>query len=158
MKPIAIIGVGNYLMGDEGVGIHATKKLRQELKRDDCDIIDAGVPSMSLLHMIENRKLVIIIDCAEFGGKPGEIITFKPEQVKREKNNIISVHGTDLLSTLDLGQTLGLKQPSIWIVGIQPVRVEMSQELSLEVKNSLDNLSAYIEQIIESDSSLIDTH
>lgn len=148
MKPIAIIGVGNYLMADEGVGIHATQKLRQEFKNDDCDIIDAGVPSMALLHMTQGRKLVIIIDCAEFGGKPGEIITFKPEQVKRERNSIISLHGTDLLSTLDVGQSLGLSQPPIWIIGIQPVKVEMSQELSPEVKKSLNELPRHIEKII----------
>lgn len=158
MKPIVIIGVGNYLMGDEGVGIHATAKLRQEFKNDDCDIIDAGVPSMALLHMIENRKLVIIIDCAEFGGKPGEIITFKPEQVKRERNSIISLHGTDLLSTLDVGQTLGLAQPPIWIIGVQPVKVEMSQELSEEVNKSLDKLAQHIEEIISKQKQISPHH
>ena len=149
MKPIAIIGIGNYLMADEGVGIHATKKLRHDFKRDDCDIIDAGVPSMALLHMIENRRLVIIIECAEFGGRPGEIIVFKPEQVKRDERSIVSLHSSDLLTTLDVGQTLGLKQPPIWIIGIQPVRVEMSQELSTEVKSSLEDLPSHITKIIE---------
>lgn len=148
MKPIAIIGVGNYLMGDEGAGIHATHKLRDKFGRDDCDIIDGGVPSISLLHMIENRQLVIIIDCAEFGGKPGEIISFRPDDVKREANNIISLHGSDLLSTLDVGTTLGLKMPPIWIIGIQPVKIEMSRELSPEVQRAVDNISGVIENII----------
>lgn len=148
MKPIAIIGVGNYLMGDEGAGVHAAHKLRDKLKRDDCDIIDGGVPSISLLHMIEDRELVIIIDCAEFGGKPGEIISFRPDDVKREANSIISLHGSDLLSTLDVGTALGLKMPLIWIIGIQPLKLEMSRELSPEVQASVDNIPGVVEKII----------
>jgi len=150
MKRIAIIGIGNYLMGDEGVGIHAAHKLSAEFKRDDCEIIDGGVPSISLLHMIEGRSLVIIIDCAEFGGKPGEIITFKPDQIKREKNSVISLHGGDLLSTLDTGSLLGLKMPSIIIIGIQPDKIEMSHELSNKVKMAVDRLPEVIKDILDS--------
>jgi hydrogenase maturation protease len=148
MKPIAIIGIGNFLMGDEGAGIHAAHKLRQEFKRDDCDVIDGGVPSISLLHMIEGRAFVIIIDCAEFGGKAGEIITFTPDQIKREKNSVISLHGSDLLSTLDVGATLGLTMPPVWIIGIQPVKIEMSRELSPEVRAAIDRIPKVIENIL----------
>ncbi len=137
-------------MGDEGVGIHAAHKLSAEFKRDDCEIIDGGVPSISLLHMIEGRSLVIIIDCAEFGGKPGEIITFKPDQIKREKNSVISLHGGDLLSTLDTGSLLGLKMPSIIIIGIQPDKIEMSHELSNKVKMAVDRLPEVIKDILDS--------
>ena len=150
MKPVAIIGVGNYLMGDEGVGIHATQRLRKEFIRDDCDIIDAGVPSMALLHMIEGRNFVIIIDCADFGGAPGEIKVFKPENVKREENKEISLHATDLLTTLDLGKSIGLALPPISIIGIQPARVEQTMKLSDQLSRALEKIHEVIEQIITS--------
>jgi len=150
VKSIAIIGVGNYLMGDEGVGIHATQKLRREFNRDDCDIIDAGVPSMALLHMIEGRNLVIIIDCADFGGMPGEIKSFRPEQVKREENKEISLHATDLLTTLDVGKSIGLQLPPIWIIGVQPTSIEQTMQLSNEVNAALEEIPDAIENIISS--------
>lgn len=142
-------------MGDEGVGIHACKKLREFIKREDCEIIDAGVPSMSLLHMLEHRKLVFIIDCADFDGDPGEIEIFTPEEVEREDDDQISLHSTDLLSTLDVGKKIGMDMPPIWIVGIQPSRVEPTMELSEEVSQSLLDLPELIENIINSSSEMV---
>ena len=155
MKPIAIIGVGNYLMGDEGVGIHASRKLREYIKREDCEIIDAGVPSMSLLHMLEGRKLAFIIDCADFDGDPGDIEIFTPEEVNREENPEISLHANDLLSTLDVGKKIGMDLPPIWIVGIQPERIEPSTELSEDVSQAILDLPELIENIIDTSSELI---
>lgn len=158
MKPIAIIGVGNFLMGDEGVGIHAAKMLRTEFERDDCDIIDAGVPSMALLHMLENRRLVFIIDCADFGGAPGEIDIFHPEEVNREENAEISLHATDLLTTLDVGKKIGMELPPIWIIGIQPGRIEQTMELSEEAEDALSDLPELIENLISSGTESIVNH
>jgi len=155
MKPIIIIGVGNALMGDEGVGIHATKKLRQSLKREDCEIIDAGVPSMSLLHMLEGHKLALIIDCVDFGGDPGEIEIFTPDEVNREDEALVSLHSTDLLSMLDVGKKIKMDLPQIWIVGIQPSRIEQSMELSQETSDALMDLPELIENIINSSSELV---
>jgi hydrogenase maturation protease len=149
MKPIAIIGVGNYLMSDEGVGIHATKKLRQEMTRDDCDIIDAGVPSLALVHMLQNRKLTIIIDCADFGGRPGEMKAFKPEDVHYEHQSELSLHAGDLLTTLEMSKTLGLSLPNIVIIGIQPDNVEKGMQLSNKVQKALAKLPDLVADIVK---------
>jgi len=150
MKPIAIIGLGNYLMGDEGVGIHATKKLRENKWSDDIDIIDAGVPSLALLHMMEGRQLVIVIDCADFGGQPGEITTFTPDQVKRqEPDRQASLHGNDLMTTFDIAAQTGMPIPPVWIVGVQPKRVEMTTELSEEALGALDHLPRVIRELVD---------
>lgn len=140
-------------MGDEGVGIHATKKLREHNWTDDVEIIDAGVPSLALLHMMEGRKLVIIIDCADFGGKPGEIACFNPDQVKRappEKK--ASLHSADLLTTFDVAAETGLPLPPVWIIGVQPARVEMTMELSEEVQAVLEQLEIIIRDLIRQKS------
>jgi len=136
-------------MSDEGVGIHATKKLRQELIRDDCDIIDAGVPSLALVHMLQNRKLAIIIDCADFGGQPGEMKAFKPEEVHYEQQSELSLHAGDLLATLKMSKTLGLSLPNIVIVGIQPDNVERGMELSAKVQQALTKLPGLVADIIK---------
>lgn len=158
MKPIAIIGVGNFLMGDEGVGIHATQRLRKDLNRDDCDIIDAGVPSMALLHMIEGRRLVFIIDCVDFGGDPGEIEIFKPDEVSHGENPEISLHATDLLTTLDVGKKIGMELPPIWIIGIQPAGIEQTTELSEETSDALEDLPELIENFISTGTESIVNH
>jgi len=150
LQPIAIIGMGNYLMGDEGVGIHATRKLRELEWPEGVDIIDAGVPSLALLHMIEGRKLVIIIDCADFGGNPGEIRAFTPDQVKKpEPERQASLHAADLMTTLNIAQQMAMQLPPIWIVGIQPKRVEMTMELSSEAEHALVTLAPVVRNVIE---------
>ncbi|MFH1874493.1 MAG: hydrogenase maturation protease [Pseudomonadota bacterium] len=149
MKPIAIIGVGNYLRQDEGVGIHATQLLRKKIKRADCEIIDAGVPSVALLHMLENRSLVIIVDCADFAGQPGEIKTFQPEQIKHEEKKEISLHATDLMTVFEMAKSMGISLPSIFIIGIQPETVEQGMELSEPVQKSLQNLPDLVKKILE---------
>jgi hydrogenase maturation protease len=150
MKPIAIIGLGNFLMGDEGVGIHATKKLRENPLSDDIDVIDAGVPSLALLHMMEGRQLVIVIDCADFGGEAGEITTFTPDQVKQQnEGRQVSLHGYDLMTTFDIAAQAGMPLPPVWIVGIQPSRVEMTMELSEEAAGALEHLPHVIRNLIE---------
>lgn len=153
MKPIAIIGLGNLLMGDEGVGIHATKKLRENPWSDDIDVIDAGVPSLALLHMMEGRQLVIVIDCADFGGQPGEITTFTPDQVKhQEEERRVSLHGYDLMTTFDIAAQTGMPIPPVWIVGIQPARVKMTTELSREASRALGHLPHIIRDLVEKQS------
>lgn len=154
MKPIAIIGVGNYLMGDEGVGIHATKKLRTLGWHDDVDIIDAGVPSLALLHMMEGRRLVIIIDCADFGGEPGDVKAFKPEDVKRSPpERHVSLHAGDLLTTFDIAAHTGLTLPPVWIVGIQPRRIAMTMELSEDAAKAIDKLEPLVRGLISQEGA-----
>lgn len=144
---IAIIGVGNYLMGDEGVGIHAIEYLRTFKWPDDVEIIDGGTPGVSLLHLIEGRKLAIVIDCADFGGKPGEVRTFNPDDLVRYEQSEASLHATDLLSALELARKTGHYPEKITIVGIQPKKIAMGPALSAECKEALAMLPTVLEKL-----------
>ncbi len=138
----AIIGLGNYLLGDEGAGMHATELLREKTGLDGVDIIDAGTPGMNLLHQFEDRKKVIFIDAGNLGLKPGEYKKFTPNQVKSLKQNKgYSLHEFDLIAFLE--QASALKKTdgiSIVIYGIQVAEVKMSEKLSKDVSTSLNSL------------------
>jgi len=144
-------------MGDEGVGIHATKHLRMVTWPPNVDIIDAGVPSLALLHMLEGRRLAVVIDCADFGGTPGEIKSFTLDEIKRPRAEPqASLHAADLLTTLDIAAETGLPLPPVWIVGIQPARIAMTMELSTEAHAALEKLPDIVRELIKNhgDSSL----
>jgi hydrogenase maturation protease len=147
-KPVAIIGVGNYLMSDEGVGIHAIKFLENLEWPDDIELIDGGTPGVALMYLLENRKLVIILDCADFNANPGEIGVFDPNDLIRDENSEISLHATDLLSSLELAKKLGSYPDDIVIVGIQPSSIEMGTKLSLEAEKALEDLRPAIDEIL----------
>lgn len=146
--PIAIIGIGNFLMGDEGVGIHAIERLRGCMWPGDVELIDAGTPGLALLHLIEGRRLVIIIDCAAFGGQPGEIQAFDPRSIVRNERAVAGLHAVDLPSVLDLSQTTGHAPERILIVGIQPKRIAMGTALNKEVEEALGLLPEIIRRAI----------
>jgi len=146
--PIAIIGVGNYLMCDEGVGIHAVSALRELDWPEDVEIIDGGTPGVALLHLIEGRELAIIIDCADFGGNPGEIKTFDPDKLQRDDHAEISLHATDLLSALALARTTGNYPKKIVIVGIQPKEIKMGTKLSEQGRDAIEKLPMTIQELL----------
>lgn len=149
MKPIAIIGLGNYLMGDEGAGIHATQALRAMDWPDDVEIIDAGVPSLALIHMIEGRAMAVLIDCADFGGAPGDIRAFSFDDIKHPApDRQISLHAVDIVAAFHIAIQTGMSLPPIWFVGIQPKHIAMTTDLSAEAQAAIMRVPQSVREII----------
>lgn len=148
-RPPAIIGVGNLLMSDEGVGIHAIEYLRQIAIPCGADLIDAGTPGMAMLHILEDRELAIIIDCADFGGTIGEVKAFDAAELKREENREISLHAADLLGSLELARRLNKYPSRVIIIGIQPKTISLGLKLSVEIEAALPRIKDEIFSILE---------
>ncbi len=175
----AIIGVGNKLMGDEGVGVHAVEYLRSLSpsplplphegggNKEEIDLLDAGTGGMALFHLLEKYERVIIIDAADFGGRPGEIKRFvieqcvaqdfSPANIGRPKglryahkatltpdSAQVSLHGTSLAGILQLAEKLGTKMPEITVIAVQPEYIGCKLELSPAVKKSLDKITEMV--------------
>lgn len=147
-KSTAIIGVGNYLMGDEGVGIHSINYLQQFDWPPEVELIDAGVPGPSLLFMIEDRKLSIIIDCADFNGKPGDIRVVNPDMLKKSEEEMISLHETNLLGTLALAEKADIHCGDIVIICVQPKHIKISGDMSDEVSHALPEIKKEILKLL----------
>ncbi len=108
-KETIVLGLGNPLMGDEGIGIKLIEML-QSVSGDfpEADFVDAGTGGMSLLHLIAGRRKAIIIDCALMGETPGTIKQFTPDEVKTVKQlTHLSLHEVDIIKVIDLARQLG---------------------------------------------------
>lgn len=147
-KPTAIIGIGNYLMSDEGVGVHAIEELGNLKWPDNIELIDGGTPGVSLLHIISGRKLAIIIDCADFGGKPGDIKVLDPENLLPDNKKESGLHATDLLTVLELAKQTANYPKKLVIIGIQPKKIEMGITLTPAILKSLKKLPPVINKMI----------
>jgi hydrogenase maturation protease len=134
-------------MGDEGVGVHAIRYLEKSSWPENIELIDAGVPGASLMYLLENRELSIIIDCGDFGAKPGEILVVDAEKLKKPGDEPISLHGTSLLGTLALAKSLDIKLSRVILICIQPKKIEMSEKLSEEVKEALPKVKDQVTNI-----------
>lgn len=129
----AIITVGNELMGDDGVGPAVYRALSRYNLPDTIQLIDGGTGGMSILHMLRGYEHVIIVDCGDFGGSPGEIALFTPDEVVSLKSQTYSLHDVDLITLLEISKHLGEIPATVHIVAIQPRRIAFNSPLSPEV-------------------------
>jgi hydrogenase maturation protease len=145
-KDTVVIGLGNPLMSDEGIGVYLIQKLSEHQDEyPSVKFIDAGTGGMNILHLIANRNKAIIIDCVKMGKIPGEISRFEPSDVKSIKKMVhFSLHEADILQIIKLSTQLGECPEKIVIFGIEPESLEMSQKLSKTLAGKLEAYSADI--------------
>jgi hydrogenase maturation protease len=142
----AVIGVGNIIMRDDGIGPFLISKLKESnTLPSDIDLIDEGVGGMRIIHDIEGYDRVLIIDAADFGGGPGEYKLFRPEDVESVKQiSGRSLHEIDLIKTIELARLAGGAAEDIIIMAIQPEVVEMGEGIS---DNLIERMDDYIEAV-----------
>jgi len=131
--PILVMGVGNILLGDEGVGVRAIEAMRDMKLPNNVELLDVGTGALDIIDIITNREKVIIIDAVRGGGEPGEVYRFTPNDIVIQNQTPISVHQFDIPGTLIMAELVGCMPQQVVIFGIEPKRVEWSLELSPEV-------------------------
>jgi hydrogenase maturation protease len=136
---IVVIGVGNLLQKDEGIGIHAIKALQEMKLPPDVELIDGGT-SPDLITYTRAGDKMIIIDCAKAGGKPGDIYRFKPEDLAAGKGTLTSAHEMGVVENLNLMAMTGNKPKDIVIIGIEPGEIDWGMELSPILQKALPRL------------------
>ena len=149
---LGVIGIGNTLMGDDGVGVVLLELLRRELLPKDVSLFDVGAGGFTLIHSLAKLDAAIIIDAVDFGGVPGEAASLRPENLRSVKDDCgLSTHGGDVLKMLELSRELGECPKDIIIYAIQPETMEPSMRLSslIEMK-----LPVYARDVIEIISSV----
>jgi len=145
-KETIVLGLGNPLMGDEGIGVKLIEMLKSvSVDFPEADFVDAGTGGMSLLHLIAGRKRAVIIDCAIMGEKPGTIRRFSPDEVKTVKQlRHLSLHEVDILKVIELARRLEECPEEIIFFGIEPESLEQRMALSQTLTALLDRYLATI--------------
>ena len=135
VKRIVIIGVGNLLLGDEGVGIHVVEELNKRNLPGNVEVVDGGTGGIALLSLMEGADKVIIVDAVLGGCNPGKIYVLDAERLMKGVVKFFSLHEMDLLSTLMIGKELGKLPPELILVGVEPKNYEeYNMDLSSEVR------------------------
>lgn len=154
-KPAIVIGLGNPIMADEGIGsavVGALAGLAEagKLPTENVEYLDGGCGGMYLLHSIAERKKVILIDCARMGLEPGAIRRFTPDEVQTVKQMThLSLHEVDILRVLELAEMIGQCPEEIVIFGIEPAKIEPHIGLTDVLQRRLPDYLADIVRDIE---------
>ena len=138
---ITVLGVGNILYGDDGVGIRVVEKLGKEYEfSDNIDIIDGGVLGVNLLGVISNAGRLIVVDTVLNHGKPGDLHRLDHDQIPNRILAKNSLHQVDLIEALTLCNALD-HVPETTIIGIEPKDLyTLNEHLTPEIEARLDDL------------------
>jgi hydrogenase maturation protease len=144
-RPTVVIGLGNPLMGDDGIGIAALERLRAAWHvPEGVELVDGGTWGMNLLPVIEDAAEVLLIDAIKTGAEPGTEVVIPRARLPRYLATKISPHEVDLRDVLALAELRGTLPAETVAVGLEPAAVEMSTELSDQLQARLDALVAAV--------------
>jgi hydrogenase maturation protease len=129
IKDTVIIGIGNILLKDDGVGVHVIKELENEKLPSTTLLVDGGTSTLDTLGFFLDYKRVIIVDCLRAGLKPGTIYKIKPEDIKNYKKENLSIHDVQILDVAKMANMMG-RYPQIVIFGIEPEEIALGLEMT----------------------------
>ncbi len=128
---VVILGAGNILLKDEGVGVRVVEQLRREYHfPENVSLIDGATLGVDLIPIIRDTEHLIIIDAVKARQKPGAILKFTPEELSSKIPAKHSLHQIGLLEALEIARQLDGKLPRTIIFGIVP---EDASHMGLEL-------------------------
>lgn len=144
-----VLGIGNVLLKDEGVGIHALAELRRRFDFGaDVELLDGGTAGVELLRYLDGRDHVVVIDAIAAGHPPGTVFRVEGEDVPRTFHQRISPHQIGLSDVLATAMITDGLPAAIVMFGVEPRDLTTGLELTPEVDASLDKLAcAVVEEL-----------
>ena len=141
MNPTLIIGLGNPLRGDDGVGVRAAQALAEQKLPPGVEVLDGGTQGLGIVNLLEGRQRVIFVDAADMGAAPGEFRRFTLDEAQLLGNDRhLSLHNANLRDALLLAQALDMLPAEVIIFGVQPASLEWKTSLSPAVEAALPKL------------------
>ena len=143
-KPYLILGIGNCLMSDDGVGVHAARVLQAEPPSQTI-VLTPGTDFLCAISFLERCDKVLVIDAMDAGRPPGSLSYCRGEDLAQTGQRH-SLHGLGLIGALDF---LDVKhRPELHILGIQPAWTGFTLQLSPEVASVLHRVVSVARRII----------
>lgn len=135
--PILVLGIGNILLRDEGVGVRVIERMREMPVPEDVELVDGGTAGADLLEVLAERRKVIVIDAVQAECEPGTVLRFTADELVRPDGVGMSLHEVGLGEALIMTEQLGCKPEDVVVFGITPKNIESGLELSEEIAESV---------------------
>ncbi len=148
-KKIVILGVGNILLSDEGVGVHIANELMKLDMPQEVRVVEGGTDGFRLLDVITDADRLIVIDAIKGGAAPGTIYRFDIDEIKDCPSGFkTSVHQIGILEVINLSSLIG-RTPYTTVIGIEPKSLAMGMDLSPEIKAKIPRIIELIKEEIK---------
>lgn len=143
-----VVGVGNVLLGDEGVGVHAVRELMGEKDLGEVELVDGGTVGFELLAYLRGAAKIIVVDAVNVPAEPGTVVRILGEDLRPGDHIPRSAHDTDLLD-LFAGSVPPLDLSRVVVLGVVPSdcttpSLDLSPVVRLVLPRLLDEIRAEI--------------
>jgi hydrogenase maturation protease len=141
---ITVLGIGNLLLRDEGIGIHLVQRLADQVDAKTVNVIDGGT-TPDILSLVDSTvDKLIIVDAAVLGGKPGTIYRFHTGDLDSSSSAPVSLHELGIVDSLKLMNAFGTYPKEVTILGVEPKVIDYGLELSPELEEAMPRLMELI--------------
>ena len=148
LRKIVVLGVGNLLLSDEGVGVHVANALMKMTLPSEVTVIEGGTDGFGLLNIITESDRLIVVDAVRGGAAAGSIYRFDIDDIHEYPAAYkTSVHQIGILEVIRLSSLIG-KTPETTIIGIEPKSLAMGMELSPEIRAKIPSIIERIQEEI----------
>ena len=145
MSKTLVLGVGNLLLTDEGIGIHAIQRILEEKRLpEEIEIVDGGTAGLALLYYLEGVDRLVIIDAVETGQPPGTIVRLAGERIPAYMSLKVSPHEITLPDFLAAARLRDLYPKEVVVWGMQPQSLDVGVDLSPDIEARLGTLVNYV--------------
>jgi hydrogenase maturation protease len=137
---ILVLGIGNILMTDDGVGIRVIERLRSVPLPAGVEVVDGGTSGADLVDILAERRKAIAIDAIDVGAEPGTVMRLAGDSWTEHASQAVSLHEVGLGQAISMVKLIGVAPKEIVVFGIQIQCLEPSLELSQPVEEAIESV------------------
>lgn len=119
MRRLLVMGVGNILLADDGLGVWAVQELEKEEWPENVTFMDGGTFTQDIYHLFEGYDDLLVLDVVHAGHPPGTIYRLTEDDLVQNQNQRLSLHDIDLIDSLKMAEMIG-KRPKMRVLGMEP--------------------------------------
>ncbi len=140
-KPVLLLGLGNLLLTDDGVGVILAQQLMTCPRPTSVEVMDGGTRGVALLPYLAGRSAVVLLDAARTAGRAGELTWLRwPRDLKLRHRASLSPHEGSALELVELAALAGVLPKTVWVGAITPAVVQTGSGLSPALAGALPQL------------------
>ncbi|MDA8096147.1 MAG: hydrogenase maturation protease [Clostridia bacterium] len=143
MRRTIVLGLGNILMQDDGIGVRVIEALQDTELPDGVELVDAGTGVYSLIYDLEGADRIIVVDAVQGGGEPGTVYRIPGEELDSFRDEAVSTHDIRFPEVMTILAQHG-HHPAVVVYGVEPAEVDLGMELTPSVMAVLPRVTALV--------------
>ncbi len=142
---ILVLGIGNLVMSDDGIGVRVVQLLAERYRFPaQVTILDGGTLGLDLLPKLEGVERLLVVDAVDTGAPPGTVVRLAGDEVPVALEAKVSPHQMGLKDLLAVAMLQGFAPREMVLWGVQPALIELGMELSPAVADALEPLTRHV--------------